>query len=110
MRFQAPDGTLPSSTHSGRYDVRSDVLAQALRIGMLLRSRFALEGDYWDRKLGRLAQALILHVQDSGAVSFSHRQKIANAWCAMFSHQALSMYRDQLKSDQMAPDSAAMLI
>lgn len=87
MLLQAPDGTLPESTLGG--PVRSDVLAQALRAGLMLRGCGFLQGSEWAGRLDALGQALLGYVQPNGGVRFSHEQDITNAWCAMFAHQAL---------------------
>lgn len=87
MDFQAADGTLPETIHGGT--VRSDVQAQALRIGLLLRGREYLTGSAWTERLDRLAEALLRFVRPDGGVLFAHDQTISNTWCAMFAHQAL---------------------
>jgi hypothetical protein len=90
MELQAADGTLPETVGGGI--VRSDVLAQALRVGMLLRGRGRLEGAQWNDRLHRLADALVGLVQPDGGVLFARHQDVANTWCAMFAHQALYLY------------------
>jgi hypothetical protein len=84
---QASDGTLPESIHGGI--VRSDVLAQALRVGLLLRGRGYLTGSAWEDRLDRLADALLRFVRPDGAVLFSHDQAIADTRCTLFALQAL---------------------
>ena len=88
MDWQRADGTLPAEA-SGSELVRADVLAQALRMGVLLRRADLLEGEDWDDRLGRLAARLLDHVRPDGSVGFSLGQDIDNAWCAMFAQQAL---------------------
>lgn len=90
MQLQSCDGTLPETAAGGK--VRSDVLAQALRIGLLLRGRGYLTDPVWTDRLDRLARALVDFVRPDGGVLFSADQTIANAWCAMFAHQALYLY------------------
>ncbi|MER7403025.1 hypothetical protein ABT373_11195 [Streptomyces sp. NPDC000070] len=90
MALQAVDGTLAETTGGGI--VRSDVLAQALRIGLLLRGRGRLRGDHWAGRLEGLTRALLGLVRPDGGVLFSDGQDIANAWCAMFAHQALLLH------------------
>lgn len=89
MELQAPDGTLPETITGGA--VRSDVLAQALRVGLMLRSRRHLESDEWAERLAALTAALMGFVRPDGAVLFAQDQEITNAWCAMFAHQALRL-------------------
>ncbi len=84
---QASDGTLPESIHGGI--VRSDVLAQALRVGLLLRGRGYMTGSAWEDRLDRLADALLRFVRPDGAVLFSHDQAIADARSTLFALQAL---------------------
>jgi hypothetical protein len=90
MSLQDTDGTLPEAIGGGI--VRSDVLAQALRAGMLLRGRGRLVGDEWTHRLDGLADALIGLVRPDGGVRFARDQDISNTWCAMFAHQALYLY------------------
>jgi hypothetical protein len=97
MEGQRADGTLPAET-SGAGLVRADVLAQALRTGVLLRRAGQLAGEEWEDRLERLAARLLDHIRPDGGVRFSLEQDIANAWCAMFAQQALVLYG--------APDTA----
>jgi hypothetical protein len=103
MGLQMVDGTLAETTGGGI--VRSDVLAQALRIGLLLRSRGYLQGDYWAGRLDGLMRALLGFVRPDGGVLFSGDQDIANAWCAMFAHQALLLHS---RSADQAPLAAVV--
>lgn len=104
---QAADGTLPETVHGGI--VRSDVLAQALRIGLLLRSRGFLTGAEWADRLNRLTDALLGFVRPDGGVLFSHDQSIANTWCALFALQALHLSARQ-GAREPAPTSAFQLL
>jgi hypothetical protein len=99
MEVQATDGTLPETISGGI--VRSDVLAQALRVGLLLRGRGYLTGPAWADRLDGLADALLGLVLPDGGVLFSRDQEISNTWCALFAHQAL-----YLRARQDRPDSA----
>ncbi|MCW2631872.1 MAG: hypothetical protein JWR88_834 [Pseudonocardia sp.] len=90
MELQAPDGTLPETITGGA--VRSDVLAQALRVGLMLRSRRHLQSDEWAERLSALAADLMGFVRPDGAVLFAQDQELTNAWCAMFAHQALRLF------------------
>ena len=83
QELQAPDGSLPAAR--GSADVRSDVLAQALRAGALLRAAGRLEDEAWTERLDALAGALLRHVGPDGAVPFALDQDVANTWCAMLS-------------------------
>lgn len=90
MDVQAADGSVAETIHGGT--VRSDVLAQALRIGLMLRGRQRLAGPGWANRLDRLAGVLFGFVQPDGGVLFSRGQSISNTWSAMFAHQALYLY------------------
>ncbi len=87
MELQAPDGSLPETVEGG--PARSDVLAQALRVGLLLRGRHYLSEPVWNDRIDLLTRALLEYIRPDGGVGFSHDQSISNAWCAMFAHQAL---------------------
>jgi hypothetical protein len=91
MQAQQSNGWLPDRFFDATVQ-RSDVLAQALRIGALLRASGRLQGQDWADRLDLLADRLIEHVRPDGSVAFAHDQEIANTWCAMFAHQALAMY------------------
>jgi hypothetical protein len=88
MQTQDSAGSLPDRFVGGTVH-RSDVLSQALRIGALLRASGRLQGRAWAHRLDLLACRLLEHVRPDGSVTFSHDQNRANAWCAMFAHQAL---------------------
>jgi len=90
MKVQAADGTLTETVDGGI--VRSDVLAQALRVGLLLRSRGYLADAEWSERLDRLAGALMGFVQPDGGVHFACNQSVSNTCCAMFAQQALYLY------------------
>lgn len=88
LAARLPDGRLPSRFDGG--PPRADVLAQALRLGVLLHER-RLAGD--PRVLADLATALLGFVDPAGSVRFgdgstapAHR----NGWCAAFTWQALA--------------------
>jgi hypothetical protein len=86
---QASDGTLSENIDCGI--VRSDVLAQALRVGLLLRGRGHLTGSMWEDRLDRLADALLGFVRPDGGVLFSRNEATANTRCALFALQALDL-------------------
>lgn len=107
MDVQAADGTLPETLDGGK--VRSDVIAQALRIGLLLRGREYLTGSIWSERLDRLAEVLLPFVQPDGGVLFARDQSISNTWCAMFAHQALAL-RARAKTSEPVPAAAFELL
>jgi hypothetical protein len=108
MELQASDGTLPETIAGG--PVRSDVLAQALRVGLLLRSRRHLQDNEWTERLDALAAALLGFVRPDGAVLFSQDQEITNAWCAMFAHQALRLLAHDGRGAPMTAAAFELLV
>jgi hypothetical protein len=107
MELQSSDGTLPETINGGL--VRSDVLAQALRIGLLLRGRGHLAGTTWGGRLDALAHALMGFVRVDGGVLFAMNQTVANTWCAMFAHQALYLHAHRRDRDPV-PDAAFLYL
>lgn len=64
---------------------RADVLAQALRLRLLVSPETpALRRD--------AALSLLSHVRADGALGFSDEDSGANIWCALFAHQALDWW------------------
>jgi hypothetical protein len=92
LRLQRDDGSLPEA-EQGSDLPRSDIIAQALRIGLLLRDQ-STEHAPDDRALDLLADALLGRVGTDGSVSF--RNDVAarepNVWCSIFAEQALRWY------------------
>ena len=87
------DGVLHEVSASPTSRVRSDVLAQLVRVGCVLYGNGALDEEERGR-LDMLAAALTGHVDSDGGVRFdladaSHH----NVWCALFAHQALVFHR-----------------
>jgi hypothetical protein len=96
LAFQEPDGRLPAKAGVSRPTYRSDVLAQALRLGAWLDGLGYLNGRMWRARLDRLAVSLLeLQGTDSGMPfgwpgDLLHHHR--NAWAAMFAHQALAYH------------------
>jgi hypothetical protein len=92
LRLQADDGSLPEAEHGSDLP-RSDIIAQALRVGLHLRAK-SVEHAPNDRALGLLAGALLDRVGANGSVSFRNdvADREPNVWCSMFSEQALRWY------------------
>lgn len=82
------DGALPEAPDApGVW--RSDVLAQALRVGVLLH-RHRVPGAPEAARLDAMAHTLAARVDADGAIPFrSDAAPLANTWCAMFAEQAL---------------------
>jgi len=92
-------------------EIRSDVLAQALRLGCILRDQEILGRDCYPR-LHQLAVVLQTFVGKEGAVAFqrTHDANVHwNAWSSMFSHQALVFF-DRLQNGQPLKGMIQMLI
>jgi hypothetical protein len=71
-------------------DARSDVIAQALRLGRTLRSLGFLQSNAWKDRLIELRLRLDAFITDFGAVSFrpiASRPVHFNTWAAIFAHQ-----------------------
>ncbi|MFJ6621948.1 hypothetical protein ACIQOW_30760 [Kitasatospora sp. NPDC091335] len=79
-------GTLPESLDTATVR-RSDVMAQALRLGLLLHPH--------EPGLDRTAAALAARVRADGAIPFdpAARPRQLNVWSAMFAEQALSWHQ-----------------
>ena len=92
LHLQRADGSLPEAEHASDLP-RSDIIAQALRVGLQLRAQ-SVERAPDDRALAVLASALLGRVGADGSVSF--RVDVAdrepNVWCSMFAEQALRWY------------------
>lgn len=89
LALQRDDGTLPETELDSDLP-RSDIIAQALRVGLLLRAS-NVDGAPHDATLQRLADALTSRVSAEGTLAFLPEQSgvLANVWCAMFAEQAL---------------------
>lgn len=96
MRHQTLNGGLASSLAGNSDDQRSDVIAQALRVGVILKSKCMINGEFWDAKLDKLAASLENYIVDHGAVTFFEKNSLKpifyNAWTSMFTFQALYFY------------------
>ncbi len=71
-------------------DQRSDVIAQALRLGCVLRSLGFLQAGFWNDRLAELRFLLESFIDDSGAVLFRppcYRPRHLNSWAAIFAYQ-----------------------
>jgi hypothetical protein len=92
LDLQHRDGSLPEAEFATSVP-RSDIIAQALRIGLLLCAD-GVAGAPEPQVLGRLAGALIERVDDNGRIAFVPDSEMAypNVWCGMFAEQALRWY------------------
>jgi hypothetical protein len=108
LALQNADGSLPES-ESGSKLKRSDIIAQALRVGLLLRQRGIIDSPS-DHSLDLLAAALLGRVADDGSIVFDPAAptREPNVWCAMFAEQALRWYADW--RDHAAPARIEALV
>lgn len=92
--MRTPAATLTPFFNGSASENRSDVLAQALRIGCILRSRGDLKSATLERKLQHMADVLGQFVADNGAVLFSNKDpyRHRNVWSTMFAHQAFCFH------------------
>ena len=96
------DGELPEDPARPAAVLRSDVIAQALRVGLVLH-RHGVEGAPSPERLAPLAAALCARVRSDGAVPFQPGDPpLANTWCAMFAEQALRWWT---QSSAPAPEA-----
>jgi hypothetical protein len=103
LALASPAGELPEDPQAPGV-LRSDVIAQALRVGLLLQ-RHGVPGAPAAAALAPLAQALAARVQPDGSMPFrGDAAPLANTWCAMFAEQALRWWTQEL-----APDPAALV-
>lgn len=84
-------GNLPEAKDSAV--LRSDIVAQALRLAVLLRACGERRAPP-DATLDLLANNLTGRVRSDGSIAFREGQAAPqiNVWCAMFAEQALSWY------------------
>ena len=94
LALQRADGSLPEAD-VGSPLARSDIIAQALRLGVLLRQENVLSAPS-DAQLDRLATALLARVDHAGTIAFDIAavSPQPNVWCAMFAEQALRWFAD----------------
>jgi len=86
------DGSLPESVETAHVR-RSDIIAQALRVALLLRESGELDaGD--DSVIDMLCRGLAARVRDDGRIAFdpAANAQLSNVWTAMFAQQALAWH------------------
>ncbi len=92
---------------------RSDVLAQALRAGLVLEAAGALDAEadaMWRPRRRALQAALQRHVSPQGAILFDRAGQHRNSWASMFGWQALRFLAEAQASAIDPIASAAALI
>jgi hypothetical protein len=102
-------GLAPSIANMRHAVIRSDVLAQVLRAGLLLEATGQLKGAarrMWRLRHYALLEALLKRIAPEGGVIFDRIGQHRNAWASMFTWQALRLQRD-VEADTLDPVTAA---
>ena len=95
------DGWLPESrTDTGAE--RLDVVAQALRVAVLLRAR-CVDWSPDARALDKMRQLLVRYISPVGALPFAPQAATPqySVWCAMFAEQALQISKPAVPHCQL---------
>ena len=92
LELQHADGSLPEAQH-GSALARSDIVAQALRVGLLLREIGVVEAPT-AAELERLAAVLTARIDRDGRIAFlpGATPPQPNVWCGLFAEQALRWF------------------
>jgi len=113
LDLQHADGSLPEADR-GSAVPRSDIIAQTLRIGLLLHSNSVDNAPHADA-LHKLAAALVERVDESGRIAFvqdsfvpDSQRAQPNIWCGMFAEQALRWHAGWCNGQR--PPSAEWLV
>jgi hypothetical protein len=106
-------------------DVRSDVLAQLVRLGCILRRTGALSAGDWDVHANALSHGLLHFMDADGAVCFNRPAPAAggpsqirpvkpaltkNTWCAMFAFQAFYFMSHRAGDGAPAPEPLSLIV
>jgi hypothetical protein len=109
------DGSLPETSgertaaNSDDVRVRNDIIAQALRVALLLHELGA-KGAPEANATARLATTLLDRIGDRDFVCFNAESGAqANVWCTMFAEQALRWYAGVASNDAQRPSAAALV-
>jgi hypothetical protein len=106
-------GEAPHTANARDAVTRSDVLAQALRAGLVLEAAGQLTdelGEMWRPRRRALQAAVLERISPEGGIIFDRVGGHRNAWASMFAWQALRFLRDG-RMDKLDPiASAAALI
>ena len=101
------DGALPETAGEADGKVRNDILAQALRVGLLLREFGASQAPA-EAELDSLATTLMSRVAARDSLPFdADTAAQANVWGTMFAEQALRWYANS--ADSARPTAAALV-
>jgi hypothetical protein len=101
------DGALPETASEADGKVRNDILAQALRVGLLLRELGAAQAPA-EVELDSLATTLMSRVAARDSLPFNADAATqANVWGTMFAEQALRWYAN--RAGGARPTAAALV-
>jgi len=101
------DGALPETASEADGKVRNDILAQALRVGLLLRELGAPQAPA-EVELDSLAATLMARVAARESLPFNADTAAqANVWGTMFAEQALRWYAN--RAGDSRPAAAALV-
>ena len=107
-----PDtGLLPPIAGDRQAAARSDVLAQALRAGLILERANAIDGELlgrWVIAAPRLKAALLDRVSPEGGVEFDTVGRHLNVWATLFGWQALRL-SDQAEMFDSKYEASALI-
>lgn len=109
QEFDPATGDLPA--FAGRHEaaVRADVLAQALRAGLILEAAAQLgspTGEVWRALAPRLHANLTSRISTKGGVEFDNVRQDRNTWASMFAWQAFQFW-DQAQTRTLDVKAAA---
>ncbi len=102
-------GEAPPVANARDAVTRSDVLAQALRAGLVLEAAGQLSdevGELWRPRRQALQAALLHRIAPEGGIIFDAVGGHRNAWASMFAWQALRFLRD-VEAGTLDPIAAA---
>ena len=113
LELALADGSLPETAGekpaATAPRVRNDIIAQALRVAILVRELGAASAPSAET-LDRLSAALLARIGSGKFLSFNSEQgSQANVWCTMFAEQALRWYAGFRNDSARRPSAAALV-
>ncbi|TLY48980.1 MAG: hypothetical protein E6K53_15045 [Gammaproteobacteria bacterium] len=106
LELTRTDGSLPETADCSTR-VRNDILAQALRVGLLLRE-LKIANAPAQSELDRLAATLLARIGPRDFLAFNaDSANLANVWATMFAEQALRWYTSSAADRR--PSAAALV-
>jgi hypothetical protein len=102
-------GLLPALLNEPQIPARTDILAQALRVGLVLEAAAAIDPLVWGQRRISLLRAVLTRVADGG-VLFDEVGRHLNAWVSLFTWQALRFWQQARSGTLVARQAAALII